>query len=82
MARLSLDLPESLAAWVEEQATARGYDSPGAFVRDVLEQHLDQATERERLRALVREGLESGETDETLTDIWAESLEKARQIKS
>ncbi len=79
MARLSLDLPESLAAWVEEQATARGYDSPGAFVAHVLTDVRERDGAVEALRAEIQDGLMSGPSDRSVEDIRADVKDRFRR---
>mgnify|MGYP000609642636 CR=1 FL=1 len=72
MARLSLDLPENLAAWVEEQASARGYESEAAFVADVLTDVRDRARAAATLRAEIQQGLDSGPSHRSAEDIRAD----------
>lgn len=71
METLTVELPGSLREFVEERAAAAGFETPGAFIRDVLEREQRRA-ERNRLEALALEGLASGEPEEADDAWWAE----------
>lgn len=55
MAGLTLPLPGSLRSFVEEQAAERGHATGGDYVRELIQKEHD----RQRLRGLLLEGLES-----------------------
>ena len=52
MSTLSIALPETLQAFVEEQTAAHGYKGEADYVRDLIRQEQD----REALNALLRKG--------------------------
>ncbi|PVM85065.1 type II toxin-antitoxin system ParD family antitoxin [Caulobacter radicis] len=52
MSTLNIALPETLQAFVEEQAAAQGYEGEAEYVRDLIRQEQD----REALNALLRKG--------------------------
>ncbi|NGM50024.1 type II toxin-antitoxin system ParD family antitoxin [Caulobacter sp. 602-2] len=56
MSTLNIALPDTLQAFVEEQAVAQGYEGEADYVRDLIRREQD----RETLRAKLREGGESG----------------------
>lgn len=56
MSTMNISLPEELKAFVDEQVAARAYGSASEYVRELLRRERD----REHLRALLVEGLESG----------------------
>lgn len=55
MTTMNISLPDGLKAFVDEQVAERGFASSSEFVRDLIRRELD----RQRLRALVMEGLET-----------------------
>lgn len=71
MKTLTVELPGPLREFVEERAAASGFETPGAFIRDILERERRKA-ERDRIEALVLEGLASGEPEEADDAWWAE----------
>lgn len=52
---MNISLPDSLKAFVDEQVADRGYGSSSEYVRELLRKEQD----RQRLRALMLEGVES-----------------------
>jgi antitoxin ParD1/3/4 len=54
---MNISLPEELKAYADAQAGERGFGSTSEYVRDVIRRD----RERERLRLLVVEGLESSQ---------------------
>ena len=56
MSTLNLLLPDSLEAFVHQQATEGGYSTSADYVRDVLGREKD----RDQLRRLLSAGAESG----------------------
>lgn len=53
---MNVSLPDAMKAFVDEQVARKGYGSRSQYIRDLLRREQD----REQLRGLLREGLESG----------------------
>jgi antitoxin ParD1/3/4 len=76
MTTMNISLPESLKAFVDEQVAGQGYGSSSEYVRELIRRERD----RQRLRALVLEGLESGPgeiVDEAFFDDLRDSIRNA-----
>jgi antitoxin ParD1/3/4 len=56
MGTMNISLPDSLKTFVEEQVSARGYETTSEYVRDLIRQERD----REHLRGLLLDGAASG----------------------
>ena len=56
MSTMNVSLPESMKDFVDEQVAQRGYGTSSEYVRDLIRREQD----REKLRGLLLEGLESG----------------------
>lgn len=69
MASLNISLPQSLKDYVEEQIKASGYSTPSEYVRELLRQDQKQRT-REKLEALLLEGLNSGDPIDITPEYW------------
>ncbi|MDX1948219.1 MAG: hypothetical protein SFU86_22705 [Pirellulaceae bacterium] len=70
MVQIQLTLSEDASQFIHEQVSSGRYQSPSAFVADLVEQ-ARIGIPSDRLAQLVREGLESGEGVE-ITDEWFE----------
>jgi antitoxin ParD1/3/4 len=56
---MNISLNEDLKSFVDERVKKRGYSSYSEYVRDLVRKDEVEAV-KERLRALIQEGLESG----------------------
>jgi antitoxin ParD1/3/4 len=66
-----LMLPESLERFVEQEVAEGGYESADRYIRHLISaEHKRKA--KERLEALMEEGLNSGEPVEVTPEWWAE----------
>lgn len=73
---LSISLPESTKAFVEQQAAKHGYPSVDEYLRVVLE-GLRERQAKEELDGKLLEGLRSA-TRRLTDDVWAELERKVR----
>jgi antitoxin ParD1/3/4 len=68
---LSFAIPESLAKYIDRRVASGGYGNRSEYIRELVRQ--DQREQaKARLRALIEEGLESGEAREDTEADWAE----------
>lgn len=74
---MNISLPIEMKSFVDEQIAKGGYSSASEYVRDLLRDAQKKAA-REKLEALLLEGIDSGEsrpmTDEDWEDIRREGL--------
>jgi antitoxin ParD1/3/4 len=69
-----LSLPESLEKFVEQEVAEGGYESAEKYIRHLISvEHKRRA--KERLEALMLEGLNSGEPEEVTPEWWAKLRE-------
>jgi antitoxin ParD1/3/4 len=66
-----LSLPESLAKFVEQEVAEGGYESADRYIRHLISAEQKRRA-KERLEALMVEGLESGKPVEATPEWWAE----------
>lgn len=59
-ATINISIPDSLKVKVEEVIASEGYGNTSEFFRDLVRDYL-QKRQRQKLEALLLEGLESGE---------------------
>ncbi len=67
---MNISLPEELQDYVEEQ-TRSGYSTPSEFVRELIREDQKRGA-KERLDALLREGLNSGNPIPANAEFWTE----------
>jgi antitoxin ParD1/3/4 len=75
MTSMNISLPEELKGYVEEQTHA-GYSTPSEYVRELIREDQKRRA-RERLDALLLEGLNSGEPITADADFWTELKREA-----
>lgn len=75
---MNISLPEELKEYVEEQ-THSGYSTPSEYVRELIREDQKRRA-RERIDALLLEGLNSGEPIPADADFWTE-LKREAMVK-
>jgi antitoxin ParD1/3/4 len=88
MGLLSLTLPDDLIAFAEEQAAKRGLAGAGEYVAALIGEAWKRHAERERIDALLLEGIDSGPETPLEEEDWdrirregAKLAEERRQRK-
>jgi len=72
---MNIALPQSLKDYVLEQVAGGGYSTASEYVRELI--RADQKRKaREKIEALLLEGLESGEPIEVTDEFWHEKKAK------
>jgi antitoxin ParD1/3/4 len=75
MTSMNISLPEELKDYVEEQ-TRGGYSTPSEFVRELIREDQKRRA-KERLDALLLEGLNSGNPIPANAEFWTELKREA-----
>ena len=60
MATMNISLPDELKAFVEDQATQKGFGTVSEYVRAIIREAHERHVERDRLDSLLLDGLNSG----------------------
>jgi antitoxin ParD1/3/4 len=60
MATMNISLPDEMKAFVENEATRKGFSTVSEYVRAIIREAQERHAEQERLDALLLEGLNSG----------------------
>lgn len=74
MATMNVSLPAPMKEWVEQQTKGGRYSNASDYVRDLIRRDQERAGKIAAMQAFVTEGVESGVSDSSMTDI----LETAR----
>ena len=75
MTSMNISLPEELKAYVEQQLQA-GYSTPSEYVRELIREDQKRRA-KERLNAMLLEGLNSGESIPADAVFWTELKREA-----
>ena len=76
---MNVSLPESLRAFAEERA-GQGFSSASEYIRELIRSDQKVAA-KEKLEALLIEGLESGKPIVVTEDYWAEKRQKLTSLR-
>jgi antitoxin ParD1/3/4 len=60
MAKMNISLPDEMKAFVEDQASRKGFSTASEYVRAIIREAKERDGQRERLDALLLDGLNSG----------------------
>lgn len=74
MATMNVSLPDPMKDWVEAQARTGRYSNASDYVRDLIRRDQERAGKLAELQTLITDGLESGLSTRSMSDI----LEAAR----
>src|SRR5260370_6511795 len=75
MTSMNISLPEELKEYVEERTHA-GYSTPSEYVRELIREDQKRRA-KERLDALLLEGLNSGQSIPATAEFWRELKREA-----
>lgn len=81
MATMTVSLPDPMKDWIEAQIKQGGYASASDYVRDLVRRdraRREQELTLEELRRKLAASRESGVSERTVDDIFAEAREIAR----
>ena len=79
--RKTITLSEQQDAWVKARIGSGDYTNDSEYFRDLIRRDQEQNAKLVALRQAIQEGLDSGISDRTMSDIWeeAERRYKARR---
>ncbi len=78
MTTMNVSLPDDLKAFVDEQVATGGYGTTSEFIRELIREARKQAA-RQRLEALLLEGLNSGPATPMTSEDWDNLKRDARE---
>lgn len=70
MATMSISLPDEMKAFVEAEAARQGFGTASEYIRAVIQEAQERKTKRERVDALLLEGLDSGPATPLVAADW------------
>lgn len=79
--RKTITLTSKLDEWIKSQTNGGEFTNDSEYIRHLIRRDRDQKSKLLALRAAIQEGLDSGVSDRTVGDIWAEA-EARHQTKN
>lgn len=71
MATMNISLPDPMKDWVNAQTNTGKYSNASDYIRDLIRQDQERMEKADRLQRLIDEGLASGMTKRSMTEILA-----------
>jgi len=83
MATLNISLPESLKGYAKDQAETANYSNPSDYVRSLIREDKERNESRQRIEAMLLEGVHSGDAIPVTSEYWAKKKKRlARALLS
>ena len=79
MATMNVSLPDQMKEWVEEQVKTGRYGNSSDYVRDLVRKDQERAEAVEEFDRLIQEGLDSGISELTVEEVFAQARLRAVQ---
>jgi len=79
MATMNVSLPNQMKEWVEEQVKTGRYGNSSDYVRDLVRKDQERAEAVEEFDRLIQEGLDSGISELTVEEVFAQARLRAEQ---
>jgi antitoxin ParD1/3/4 len=70
--RKTITLSEQQDAWVKARIDSGDYTNDSEYFRDLIRRDQEQSAKLRALKQAIQEGLDSGISDRTMSDIWEE----------
>lgn len=70
--RKTITLTDKQDEWIKAQIAGGDYTNDSEYIRDLVRRDQEQNAKFRALKAAIQEGLESGESDKTVTEIMEE----------
>ena len=82
MATMNVSLPDAMKDWVEAQSRGGRYSNASDYVRDLVRRDQERTLKVAEWQALISEGIESGVSEKSMSDILvAARAEATRRAK-
>ena len=71
--RKTITLTEKQDEWVKAQIANGDYTNDSEYFRDLVRRHQEQEARLRKLKEAIQEGLNSGVSEKTVGELWAEA---------
>ena len=80
MVTMHVSLPDGLRDWVDARTRSERYSNASEYIRDLIQRDQERAGHIAEIQRQIREGLESGISDQSMDDVLAEARSHARPL--
>lgn len=77
--RKTITLTDKQDQWVKAQIASGDYTNDSEYFRDLVRRDQEQSAKFKALKKAIQEGLDSGISERTLGEIWAQAEERSMQ---
>jgi antitoxin ParD1/3/4 len=78
MVKKSITVTDQQAQWIQAQIATGNYASDSEVLRDLIRREQKRSAKLHALQQAIQEGLDSGISDKTVEEIWAEAVQRHR----
>lgn len=75
---MNVSIPEEMKRWVEDQRKTGRFGNSSDYVRDLIRRDQERQAKIADLQALVKEGVESGPSEMTMSDLLQAARKQAQ----
>jgi antitoxin ParD1/3/4 len=76
--RKTITLTDQQDQWIKAQIAAGEYTNDSEYIRDLVRRDQEQNAKFKALKQAIQEGLDSGISNKTVSDIWEEAEKRYR----
>ncbi|MEE9429336.1 MAG: type II toxin-antitoxin system ParD family antitoxin [Paracoccaceae bacterium] len=78
--RKTITLSDTQDAWIKSQISRGSFTNDSEYIRDLLRRDQSQKNQLDELKQSIAEGLESGQSDQSLNDVWVAAENRHRKL--
>ena len=78
LVKKSITVTDRQEQWIRAQIASGEYGNDSEYVRDLIRRDQKQNAQFRALKEAIQDGLESGVSDKTVKEIWAEAEQRCR----
>ncbi|MER0171775.1 MAG: type II toxin-antitoxin system ParD family antitoxin [Nitrosomonas sp.] len=76
--RKTITLTDKQDQWIKTQIAAGGFTNGSEYIHDLLRRDQEQNAQFLALKQAIQEGLESGVSNKTVSEIWEEAEQRSK----
>ncbi len=78
LVKKSITVTDRQERWIRAQIASGEYGNDSEYVRDLIRRDQEQNAQFRALKEAIQDGLESGISDKTVKEVWAEAEQRYR----
>ncbi len=78
LVKKSITVTDQQERWIRAQITSGQYGNDSEYVRDLIRRDQEKNAQFRALKEAIQDGLQSGVSDKTVKEVWAEAEQRYR----